>query len=124
MAASGLVAATAMLKGGMSAAALWSPAMMASMGAAVIALTGLRLPGWARTRASQMEAFAETAARILEDAHIHVNGDVVRVSASEKEAREILTDLLGPHRIGSQEAFDAAVQSAAAAVADLEITAR
>ena len=49
--------------------------------------------------------FDEAAARILEDAHIHVNGDVVRVSASPREAREILTDLLGPHRIGSQESL-------------------
>jgi beta-lactamase regulating signal transducer with metallopeptidase domain/predicted nucleic acid-binding Zn-ribbon protein len=68
--------------------------------------------------------FDEAATRILEDAHIHVNGDVVRVSASPTEAREILSDLLGPHRTGSQESFDAAVTAAANAVADLEITAR
>ena len=68
--------------------------------------------------------FAEAAARLVEDAHVHVNGDVVRISMSESEAREILSDLLGPHRIGSQEAFDAAVAATANAVADLEITAR
>jgi predicted nucleic acid-binding Zn-ribbon protein len=68
--------------------------------------------------------FAEAAARILEDANIHVNGDVVRVSTSPTEAREILADLLGPRRTGSQEAFDAAVEAAAAAVSNLEMPAQ
>jgi len=64
------------------------------------------------------------AGQLLDDASINVHGDVVRISLSEKEAREILSSRLAPHRIGSQEAFDAAVAAAAAAVADLEITAR
>jgi class 3 adenylate cyclase len=64
------------------------------------------------------------AGQLLDDASINVNGNVVRVSMSEEEAREILSNRLGPHRIGSQEAFDAAVAATASAVADLEITAR
>ncbi len=64
------------------------------------------------------------AGQLLDDASINVNGNVVRVSLSEQEAREILSSRLGPHRIGSQESFDAAVAAAAAAVSDLEITAR
>jgi prefoldin subunit 5 len=68
--------------------------------------------------------FAEAAARLVEDGHVHVHGDVVRVEMSVDEAREVLSDLLGPHRVGSQEAFDAAVEAAADAVSDLEITAR
>lgn len=66
----------------------------------------------------------EAAARLLEDAHIDVRDDVVRVRTSAAEARQILTDLLGPHRIGSQSAFDDAVAAAADAVANLEIPAR
>jgi hypothetical protein len=63
------------------------------------------------------------AGQLLDDASINVNGNVVRVSLSEQEAREILYSRLGPHRTGSQEAFDAAVAAAAAAVSHLEITA-
>ncbi|PWB78381.1 MAG: hypothetical protein C3F15_01925 [Holophagae bacterium] len=64
------------------------------------------------------------AGQLLDDASINVHGDVVRVSMSEEAAREILSSRLGPHRIGSPGAFDAAVAAAAAAVSDLEITAR
>jgi predicted nucleic acid-binding Zn-ribbon protein len=64
------------------------------------------------------------AGQLLEDASINVHGDVVRVSMSEEDAVEILSSRLGPHRVGSEGAFDAAVGAAAAAVADLEITAR
>lgn len=63
--------------------------------------------------------FTEAAARILEDADVHVDDGTVRVMASRTEARRILTDLLGPLRIGVQSAFDAAVDDAAAAVSPL-----
>ena len=64
-------------------------------------------------------AFTEAAARILEDADVQVDDGVVRVSASRSEARRILTDLLGPLRIGAQSSFDHAVDDAAAAVSPL-----
>jgi beta-lactamase regulating signal transducer with metallopeptidase domain/predicted nucleic acid-binding Zn-ribbon protein len=65
--------------------------------------------------------FTEAAARILEDADVHVEDDMVRVRASRSEARHILSDLLTPHRIGAQSVFDAAIDDAAAAVSPLEI---
>ena len=68
--------------------------------------------------------FTELAARIVDEGHVHVDGDLVTVEISTREAREILSGLLGPHRTGSQQAFDAAVEAAAAAVSHLEITAR
>jgi beta-lactamase regulating signal transducer with metallopeptidase domain/predicted nucleic acid-binding Zn-ribbon protein len=66
----------------------------------------------------------QVAGQLLDDASIIVDDSVVRVSMSEKEAVEILSSRLDPHRTGSQDAFDAAVAAAAAAVSDLEITAR
>ncbi len=45
----------------------WSPSVFAAIGIAAIAQTALRLPRWARTRAAQMEAFADTATAILEE---------------------------------------------------------
>ncbi len=56
---------------GMSPAGLgtsWGvPAMVAAMGLAAVLIPAVRLPGWARTRAAQMEAFGERATAILED---------------------------------------------------------
>jgi hypothetical protein len=49
----------------------WSPGVFAGIGLAAIGQVGLRLPGWARTRASQMEAMAERAANILEESDAH-----------------------------------------------------
>jgi beta-lactamase regulating signal transducer with metallopeptidase domain len=63
----------------------------------------------------------EAAARIVEEAHIHVDEDVVEIDASRREVREILTDLLGQHRAGTQQAFDDAVNAAADALSPLEI---
>jgi len=63
----------------------------------------------------------EAAARIADDAHMHVDDNRVRVDASAREVREILSDLLGPHRVGASDAFDAAVDAAAEALSPLEI---
>jgi len=63
----------------------------------------------------------EAAARIAEDAHINVDDDVVRVQVSRSEAQEILTDLLAPHRVGTEDAFNAAVAAAADALSPLVI---
>ena len=65
----------------------------------------------------------EAAVRIGEDSHLNVNVDDnrVRVDASPREVREILSDLLGPHRVGTRESFDAAVDAAADALSPLEL---
>ena len=65
--------------------------------------------------------FDEAGARIVDDARIRVDDDVVRVDASRSDVREILTDLFAPHRIGTQEAFDAAIDRAAAGLSPLTI---
>jgi archaellum component FlaC len=67
--------------------------------------------------------FTEAAARILEDASVRVNDGTVWVRASRSEARRILTDLLGPLRVGDQSVFDEAVEGAATAVSPLVIQA-
>ena len=43
----------------------WLPTLFGAVGLALIARPVLTLPKWARTRAAQMELFAETSARIL-----------------------------------------------------------
>jgi beta-lactamase regulating signal transducer with metallopeptidase domain/archaellum component FlaC len=63
----------------------------------------------------------EAAARILEDAHVHVHDELVEVDASRRDVRQILVDLLGSHRIGTEDAFDAAVDDAADALSPLSI---
>jgi beta-lactamase regulating signal transducer with metallopeptidase domain/archaellum component FlaC len=65
--------------------------------------------------------FTEAAARILEDADVHVDDGTVRVQASRTEACQILADLLGPLRIGGQSAFDEALEGAATALSPLLI---
>ena len=65
--------------------------------------------------------FAEAAARILDEASIRLHDDLLEVDVSRREAREILDDLLSPVRIGTEEAFDAALESAVDELADLEI---
>jgi beta-lactamase regulating signal transducer with metallopeptidase domain/predicted nucleic acid-binding Zn-ribbon protein len=63
----------------------------------------------------------EAAARIVDEANINVHDDFVRIHASRSETREILVDLLTPHRIGTQEAFDQAINNAANALSSLVI---
>ena len=65
--------------------------------------------------------FAEAAARIIDDANIHITDDLLELNASRREVREILTDLFNPLRVGTQDAFDDALDSAVDEVSDLEI---
>jgi len=67
--------------------------------------------------------FAEAAARIVEDARIRVDDDLVRIDASKSDVRDILADLFAPHRIGTQDAFDAAIDHATAGLSPLTIEA-
>ena len=57
--------------------------------------------------------FDEAAARIVEDAHINVHDDTLRIRGDRDEIREILTDLFLPHHIGTQQVFDQAIENAA-----------
>jgi hypothetical protein len=63
----------------------------------------------------------EAAARIVDEADINVHDQSVRIHASRSETREILGDLLTPHRIGVEAAFTAAIESAADALSSLVI---
>jgi beta-lactamase regulating signal transducer with metallopeptidase domain/archaellum component FlaC len=63
----------------------------------------------------------EAAARIVDDSHVHVHDDVVEIDSSTREVREILTDLMSSHRVGTQDAFDAAVDAAAEALSPMRI---
>jgi len=47
----------------------WSPGVFVGIGLASIGQVALRLPGWARTRAAQMERLAGTVAGILDEPH-------------------------------------------------------
>lgn len=62
-----LTAIVAMTSGNGAPIPWWSPGVFVGIGLTFIGPVALRLPGWARTRASQMEAFAETANKILEE---------------------------------------------------------
>jgi beta-lactamase regulating signal transducer with metallopeptidase domain/archaellum component FlaC len=64
----------------------------------------------------------EAAARIVEDAHVHVHDEVVELDVSRREVREILSDLLSSHRVGTQDAFDEAVKAAADALSPMTIS--
>ncbi len=65
--------------------------------------------------------FAEAAARIIDDANIHITDDLLELNASRRETRVILKDLFSPLRVGTQDAFDDALEAAVAEVSDLEI---
>jgi beta-lactamase regulating signal transducer with metallopeptidase domain/predicted nucleic acid-binding Zn-ribbon protein len=65
--------------------------------------------------------FAEAAARIIDDANIRINDDLLELNASRRETREILTDLFSPLRIGTKDTFDDALEAAVDEVSDLEI---
>jgi len=65
--------------------------------------------------------FAEAAARIIEDSNIHIHNDVLELDVSRREVREILSDLFTPSRVGTQDAFDNALEDAVDDVSDLEI---
>jgi len=65
----------------------------------------------------------EAAALIAEDASITIDDNTLKFRASKRRTREVLTDLLSDHRIGTQEAFDAAIDSAVNALSPLVIVA-
>jgi DNA repair exonuclease SbcCD ATPase subunit len=67
--------------------------------------------------------FNEAAAHILERSTVRIDGDTVTIIGSATENGRILTDLLGPHRIGASQNFDNAVRSASAEMSQLEIRA-
>ncbi|MCU0305124.1 MAG: hypothetical protein MUC56_13820 [Thermoanaerobaculales bacterium] len=65
--------------------------------------------------------FREAAARIVDDGRIHIHDGVLELEASRREVREILDDLFTPERVGTEEAFGAALEAAVDEVADLRI---
>jgi soluble cytochrome b562 len=65
----------------------------------------------------------EAAALIAEDANLNIDDNTLEFRASKRRTREVLTDLLSDHRIGTQEAFDEAIDSAANALSPLVIVA-
>jgi hypothetical protein len=66
--------------------------------------------------------FDEAAARIVEEADVRVTDGTVRVRASRSEARQILSDLMAPHRVGGQDAFDDTIEDTADALSPLLIS--
>lgn len=71
--------------------------------------------------ASPNAPYREAAARIIDDGNIHIHNDVVELNASRSEVREILSDLFINGRIGTQDAFEAALDDAVEEVSDLRI---
>ena len=65
--------------------------------------------------------FDEAAARIVDDSHLNVHDDTLKIDGDQDEIREILTDLLLPHRIGTQEVFDRAIENAATGLSPMVI---
>jgi predicted nucleic acid-binding Zn-ribbon protein len=65
----------------------------------------------------------EAAALIAEDASININDNTLKFRASRGRTRDVLTDLLSDHRVGTQKAFDEAIDSAVAALSPLVIVA-
>ena len=65
--------------------------------------------------------FAEAAARIIDDANIHITNDLLELNVSRREVREILADLFNPLRVGTQDTFDEALAASVDEVSDLEI---
>ncbi|MEE4270194.1 MAG: M56 family metallopeptidase [Thermoanaerobaculales bacterium] len=71
--------------------------------------------------ASPNAPYREAAARIIDEGNIHIHNHVVELHASRSEVREILSDLFSTGRIGTQDAFDAALGDAVKEVSDLRI---
>jgi beta-lactamase regulating signal transducer with metallopeptidase domain/predicted nucleic acid-binding Zn-ribbon protein len=65
--------------------------------------------------------FDEAAARIIDDANINVHDKVLKINGDDTEIREILTDLMLPHRLGTQESFDRAIDNAATGLSPMVI---
>ncbi len=68
--------------------------------------------------------WSEAATRIVEEASLHIDDDLVRLNTSRSEVREILTDLMTPHRVGTEDAFAAALDDTAREISRFEVTAR
>ena len=65
--------------------------------------------------------FGEAADRIVESAGVEIDDGVLDLDVSRREVREILSDLFGPDRIGTEQAFDAALDRTVDDVSTLEI---
>jgi len=65
--------------------------------------------------------FTEAAARIVEEGNVHIHNGVLELDVSRSEVREILSDLFTPSRVGTQDAFDDALEDAVDEISDLEI---
>ena len=65
--------------------------------------------------------FDEAAARIVDDSHVNVDDDTLKIDGDQDKIREILTDLLLPHRIGTQEVFDQAIDNASTGLSPMVI---
>jgi hypothetical protein len=65
----------------------------------------------------------EAAALITEDANIHINDNTLKFRARRGRTRDVLVDLLSDHRVGTQKAFDEAIDSAVDALSPLVIVA-
>jgi uncharacterized coiled-coil DUF342 family protein len=65
--------------------------------------------------------FDEAAARIIDEGNLRINDEIVRLHASPRETREILRDLFGSLRVGTQDAFDRALDAAVSDVSNLEL---
>jgi len=65
--------------------------------------------------------FTEAAARIIDEGNIHIDNEIVELHVSRREVREILSDLFNPTRIGTQNAFDEALDAAVDEISDLEL---
>jgi hypothetical protein len=63
----------------------------------------------------------EAAALIAKDANINIDDDTLTFTASRSRTRDILTELLSDHRVGTQKNFDMAIDSAANALSPLVI---
>ena len=66
--------------------------------------------------------FDEAAARIIDEGSLHIDDEIVELHASRTETREILNDLFSSLRIGTQDAFDQALEAAVVDVSNLELS--
>lgn len=67
-------------------------------------------------------SFDEAARRIIDRGAVRIHDDVITVNSSFDENKEILQDLFGGRRIGTEEAFNDAVTAAASEMANLRIS--
>jgi hypothetical protein len=63
----------------------------------------------------------EAAAKIAEDAHINIDEDTLEFRANRRHTRDVLVDLLSDQRVGTQKAFDTAIDSAVSALTPMVI---